>query len=150
MSINNIDYEDIYDNINDYEYPYNHINREGVWDMNKVLVISILMAYQVVNDSSLTIVTDKNVFNDCYVLNLAIDHVCIDSNKGQISIELDDIIGIQFTDKRAIVGMKWYSNVATWNDVDKSVAESTPPTTLLSYLHLYTSSYKYYYLCFNS
>ena len=27
---NNIDYEDIYDNIDDYEYPYNHINREGV------------------------------------------------------------------------------------------------------------------------
>ena len=26
----NIDYEDIYDNIDDYEYPYNHINREGV------------------------------------------------------------------------------------------------------------------------
>ena len=26
---NDIDYEDIYD-INDYEYPYNHINREGV------------------------------------------------------------------------------------------------------------------------
>ena len=103
---NNIDYEDIYDNIDDYEYPYNHINREGVWDMNKTLVISILMAYQVVNDSSLTIVTDKNVFNDCYVLNLAIDYVCIDSNKGQISIELDDIVGIQFVDRRAIVGMK--------------------------------------------
>ena len=74
--------------------------------MNKILVISVLMTYQVVNDSSLTIVTDKNVFNYCYVLNLAIDNVCIDSNKGQISIELDDIIGIQFTDKRAIVGMK--------------------------------------------
>ena len=28
--VNNIDYEDIYDNINDYEYPYNHINREEV------------------------------------------------------------------------------------------------------------------------
>ena len=28
--INDIDYEDIYDNINDYEYPYNHINKEGV------------------------------------------------------------------------------------------------------------------------
>lgn len=27
---NDIDYEDIYDSINDYEYPYNHINREGV------------------------------------------------------------------------------------------------------------------------
>ena len=26
-SINNIDYEDIYDNIDDYEYPYNHINK---------------------------------------------------------------------------------------------------------------------------
>ena len=23
---NTIDYEDIYDNIDDYEYPYNHIN----------------------------------------------------------------------------------------------------------------------------
>lgn len=28
--INDIDYEDIYDNIDDYEYPYNHINREGI------------------------------------------------------------------------------------------------------------------------
>ena len=25
MSVSNIDYEDIYD-INDYEYPYNHVN----------------------------------------------------------------------------------------------------------------------------
>lgn len=25
--INDVDYEDIYDNINDYEYPYNHINK---------------------------------------------------------------------------------------------------------------------------
>ena len=24
---NDIDYEDIYDNLDDYEYPYNHINR---------------------------------------------------------------------------------------------------------------------------
>ena len=29
------------------------------------------------------------------------------------------------------------TNVATWNDVDKSVAESTPPTTLLSYHYSY-------------
>lgn len=27
MKLNDIDYEDIYDNINDYEYPYNHLNR---------------------------------------------------------------------------------------------------------------------------
>ena len=74
--------------------------------MNKMLIISILMVYQVVNDSSLSIVTDETVFNNCYVLNLAIDHVCIDSNKGQISIELDDIVGIQFIDMMAMVGMK--------------------------------------------
>ena len=28
MSVDNIDYEDIYD-INDYEYPYNHVNRNN-------------------------------------------------------------------------------------------------------------------------
>ena len=28
--IDNIDYEDIYNNINDYEYPYNHINRDNL------------------------------------------------------------------------------------------------------------------------
>ena len=28
--INDIDYEDIFDNINDYEYPYNHINRNDL------------------------------------------------------------------------------------------------------------------------
>ena len=27
LQLSNIDYEDIYDNINDYEYPYNHINK---------------------------------------------------------------------------------------------------------------------------
>lgn len=26
MSVDTIDYEDILDNLNDYEYPYNHIN----------------------------------------------------------------------------------------------------------------------------
>lgn len=25
--VSDIDYEDIYDNIDDYEYPYNHVNR---------------------------------------------------------------------------------------------------------------------------
>lgn len=28
--VNDIDYEDIYDNIDDYEYPYNHINRNNL------------------------------------------------------------------------------------------------------------------------
>lgn len=26
INVSDIDYEDIYDNIDDYEYPYNHIN----------------------------------------------------------------------------------------------------------------------------
>jgi hypothetical protein len=30
LQLNDIDYEDIYDNINDYEYPYNHINRRDL------------------------------------------------------------------------------------------------------------------------
>ena len=30
LQLNNVDYEDIYDNINDYEYPYNHINRSDL------------------------------------------------------------------------------------------------------------------------
>lgn len=30
MSIDNIDYDDIYDNIDDYEYPYNNINRNDL------------------------------------------------------------------------------------------------------------------------
>ena len=27
---NDVDYEDIYDNIDDYEYPYNHVNRNDL------------------------------------------------------------------------------------------------------------------------
>ena len=30
LSLNDIDYEDILDNIDDYEYPYNHINRDNL------------------------------------------------------------------------------------------------------------------------
>lgn len=30
MSVDNIGYEDIYDNIDDYEYPYNYINRSDL------------------------------------------------------------------------------------------------------------------------
>ena len=30
LQLNNIDYEDILDNLNDYEYPYNHINRDNL------------------------------------------------------------------------------------------------------------------------
>ncbi len=30
IKVDTIDYEDIYDNINDYEYPYNYINRSDL------------------------------------------------------------------------------------------------------------------------
>lgn len=30
LQLNGIDYEDIYDNIDDYEYPYNHVNRREI------------------------------------------------------------------------------------------------------------------------
>lgn len=30
MSVDNIDYEDILDNLDDYEYPYNHVNRREI------------------------------------------------------------------------------------------------------------------------
>lgn len=30
MSVDTIDYEDILDNLDDYEYPYNHVNRNNL------------------------------------------------------------------------------------------------------------------------
>ena len=30
LQLNDIDYEDILDNLDDYEYPYNHINRNNL------------------------------------------------------------------------------------------------------------------------
>lgn len=30
MNVSDIDYEDIYNNIDDYEYPYNRINRSDL------------------------------------------------------------------------------------------------------------------------
>ena len=85
--------------------------------MNKLMVLAILVAYKDFNDKSLTIVVNED--NHEYVVN----DVVIDSinsiDGGTISvftnangdvycktIYIDDIIGIQFTDKAAIVGMK--------------------------------------------
>lgn len=75
--------------------------------MNKILVISVLNAYSVINDGCLTIVTDNKVFNDCHVSDLDLNLVYIrDKDNKLFRIEIDDIIGIQFMDKRAVVGMK--------------------------------------------
>ena len=104
--------------------------------------------YAVINDGCLTIVTNYKTFEDCRVSDLDLNLVYIGNKDNKLfRIELDDIIGIQFIDKRAIVGMKWYFNVDIWNDVDKSVTESIPPTTLLStlYYHLHYSNKVYTY-----
>ena len=75
--------------------------------MNKILVISVLNAYAVINDGCLTIVTDYKVFNNCRVSDLDLNLVYVRDKYNKLSsIELDDIISIQFTDKAAIVGMK--------------------------------------------
>ena len=85
--------------------------------MNKLMILAILVAYTAFHNKSLTIVVDED--NHEYVVNdVVIDS--IDSIDGGIisvftndngdvyckTINIDDIIGIQFTDKAAIVGMK--------------------------------------------
>lgn len=75
--------------------------------MNKILVISVLNAYTVINDGCLTIVTDNKVFNDCRVSDLDLNLVYIrDKDNKLFRIKIDDIIGIQFVNERTIVGMK--------------------------------------------
>lgn len=74
--------------------------------MNKILVISVLNAYTVINDGCLTIVTDNKVFNNCRVSDLDLNLVYIrDKDNKLFRIEIDDIIGIQFVNERTIVGM---------------------------------------------
>ena len=85
--------------------------------MNKLMILAVLVAYKAFNNKSLTIVVNED--NHEYVVN----NVVIDSidsiDGGTISvftsangdvycktINIDDIISVQFTDKAAIVGMK--------------------------------------------
>ena len=75
--------------------------------MNKILVISILNAYSVINDGCLSIVTYEHTYNDCHINNLDLNLVYVRNKDNQLfRIELDKIIIIQFTDKAALVGMK--------------------------------------------
>ena len=75
--------------------------------MNKILVISLLNAYGVINDGCLTIVTNHKTFEDCRVSDLDLNLVYVRDKYNKLSrIELDDIIGIQFQDEATLVGMK--------------------------------------------
>lgn len=67
--------------------------------MNGMLMIKLLDTYSIVNDGSLTIVTDDKVFNNCYVNDLDLNLVYItDKDNKTYRIEINDIIGIQFQD----------------------------------------------------
>lgn len=75
--------------------------------MNKILIIAVLKAYATVNNGSLTIATDDKVFNHCCVTDIDISLVYVRcKDKNLYRIEFDDIIGIQFMDERAVVGMR--------------------------------------------
>lgn len=75
--------------------------------MNKDIIITVLAAYQVINDGSLSILTDDKTFNGCRVSDMDLNLVYIrDKDNELYRIKLDDIIGIQFMDMMAMVGMK--------------------------------------------
>ena len=75
--------------------------------MNKILVINLLNVYSIINDGCLTIVTDNKTFKDCRISDLDLNLVYIrDKDNNLARIELDKIIGIQFADHMALVGMK--------------------------------------------
>ena len=75
--------------------------------MNKILVISILNAYSVINDGCFSIVTYEHPYNNCRIRELDLNLVYVRDKDNQLfRIELDKIIGIQFADKAALVGMK--------------------------------------------
>lgn len=75
--------------------------------MNKTLVIAILNAYSAINDGCMSILTDDKTFNGCRISDIDLNLVYIRDKYDKLyRIELDDIIGIQFMDMMAMVGMK--------------------------------------------
>ena len=80
--------------------------------MNKLMILAILIAYKAFNNKSLTIATNEHIYNDAIVNSIDDMFVTVssqcdaDDDTYSYTINIDDIISIQFTDKRAIVGMK--------------------------------------------
>ena len=79
--------------------------------MNKLMILAILVAYKAFNNKSITIATNEYVVNFAVIDAIDNDTVSIlsyanDDNYGRITINIDDIISIQFTDEAALVGMK--------------------------------------------
>ena len=69
--------------------------------MDKVMILAILLAYKPFNDKSLTVVTDDYVVNFAVIDAIDDDTVSLlsyanDDNYGRITININDITGIQF------------------------------------------------------
>lgn len=65
------------------------------------MILAILIDYKVFNDKSLTVVTDEYVINFAVIDAINNDTVSLlsyanDDNYGRITINIDDITGIQF------------------------------------------------------
>lgn len=78
--------------------------------MNKTMILTILVAYKAFNNKSLTIATDEHVYSNAIVNSIDDMFVTVssryDDDTYTNTININDIVGIQFVDKRAIVGMK--------------------------------------------
>ena len=85
--------------------------------MNKLMILAILIAYKAFNNKSLTIVVNED--NHEYVVNDVVIDSINNIDGGTISvftsahgdvycktIDIDNIIGIQFQDEATLVGMK--------------------------------------------
>lgn len=69
--------------------------------MNKTMILAILVAYKAFNNKSLTIITDEYVVNFAVIDAIDNDTVSLlsyanDDNYGKITIDINDITGIQF------------------------------------------------------
>ena len=67
------------------------------------MILAILVAYKAFNDKSLTIATDEVVVNNVVIDSIDNDNDTIsvlsyanDNNYGRITININDIVGIQF------------------------------------------------------
>ena len=82
--------------------------------MNKLMILASLVDYKALNDKRLTIVVNEGegeyVANDAVIDSIDGDNISFSSwtYSGIYSktININDVIGIQFADKRAVVGMK--------------------------------------------
>ena len=82
--------------------------------MNKTMILAILVAYKAFNDKSLTVVVNEGegeyVANDAIIDSIDGDNISLLSytNSGVYgkTININDIVGIQFQDGATLVGMK--------------------------------------------